>query len=122
MNAMHSYHRFRRMEAERIRLAWIHHKNYVDAERKYRREEYEAKKKALEEEKERKACEAYALEEAKYRVFTGKNGNSLEAKVCAVNLGKVMLKTRKNSTHYVSLSNLKDEDIGFVRSWYYDNN
>lgn len=91
-------------------------------ERKYRREEYEAKLKAEKEEKERKACEAHALEEAKYRTFTGKNGNLLEAKICSVNLGKVMLKTRKNSTYYVSLSNLKDEDVGFIRSWYYDNN
>ena len=119
MNAMHSYHRFRRMEAERIRLAWIHHKNYVDAERKYRREEYEAKKKALEEEKERKALEKIEAENAKYRVFTGKNGATIDAKVIAISplIKKAKLKSREGNTFEIAMVNFSNQDVEYLKSW-----
>ena len=97
------------------------------AERALRREEFKKEQAAKELEKKLMIeCEEYQKsveEDLKFQVFTGKNGKELEAKVCGIRVSDktVFLKDRKNTRHYVSLSNFNEGDLSYLKYWWKNN-
>jgi len=91
------------------------------------RQERRIKYKAMEEVREKTEMESARQlaeqkekeEEKKYRIFYGRNGARLDAKVVAVSpyVRKAKLQDRRGATYVVALTNFSDEDQYYLKSW-----
>ena len=88
-----------------------------------RRQKYKEKEDARIKAEQEKQKELILLkereEEEKYRLFSGRNGISIEAKILAISpyVRKAKIQDRNGQTYEIALANFSDDDLYYLRSW-----